>query len=373
MSNKRFTMNPFGDLKLTAEDRGKLVDIANTLVLARFEQYEEYLNSNKDVDMTRWKKFKTSGPVTTYLERKKSSSDANLPEMLMAGPLHGTLDENMFGMVNPTLESMRIKASYLNDFSAAAVLASIVEPTEDEPFNAVVVKWMEIDIPGASIGIVRNRDYVYVESTGIMHLKNGDRVGYHILHSVNFPETHELPNKVRGNMSLSAIFHQEGPDRTDCRGAGIMDPKGDMIGMMAVTGMVHATMAGLKYSYCGQMKKLAWMLEQSQAEPKERGAPVLQPVCVTCSKPIKNSKLRELRKSSTTCKLFRYIVSKKLSFISPDLELFPAEGGVLCEVLAKSNSPGHPEGCSPAICLQGTCFTLAYGSFEMSSCSDSSS
>ncbi|RAW41585.1 hypothetical protein PC110_g2243 [Phytophthora cactorum] len=372
-------MNPFGDLKLTAEDRGKLVDIANTLVLARFEQYEEYLNSNKDVDMTRWKKFKTSGPVTTYLERKKSSSDANLPEMLMAGPLHGTLDENMFGMVNPTLESMRIKASYLNDFSAAAVLASIVEPTEDEPFNAVVVKWMEIDIPGASIGIVRNRDYVYVESTGIMHLKNGDRVGYHILHSVNFPETHKLPNKVRGNMSLSAIFHQEGPDRTDCRGAGIMDPKGDMIGMMAVTGMVHATMAGLKYSYCGQMKKLAWMLEQSQAEPKERGAPVLQPVCVTCSKPIKNSKLRELRKWSTTCKLCSGAlcgsckVSKKLSFISPDLELFQRKVAFCVKCLLKATRLDTLKAARQQFVYKEPVLPLAYGSFEMSSCSDSSS
>ncbi|EEY69587.1 uncharacterized protein PITG_21998 [Phytophthora infestans T30-4] len=185
---------------------------------------------------------------------------------------------------------------------------------------------MEIDIPGASLGLVRNRDYVYVESSGILRLKNGERVGYHLFHSVSFPEAQELPNRVRGNMSFCGIFHQEGPDRTDCRGTGIMDPGGDMIRVMAVIGMVQATMAGLKYSYCGQMKKLAWLLEQRHTQAKERGAPVAEPMCVTCFNPIKNSKF-SIGKSSSTCKLcFGALcgtckISKKLSFITPDLEL----------------------------------------------------
>ncbi|ETK87460.1 hypothetical protein F441_08261 [Phytophthora nicotianae CJ01A1] len=326
MSNKRFTVNPFGELTLTSEDRAKLVDIADTLVQAKLDAYEEYTKTAKVIDLVRWKKFSTSGAATTYIERKNSNPDSNLPELLMTGPLPGTLDENMFGLVNPTLEAMRIKASYLNDFSAAAVLATIVEPTVDEPFRSVVVKWMEIDIPGASIGVVRNRDYIYVESTGLTKLKNGDRVGYHLLHSVNFPQTRELPNRVRGNMSLCAILCQEGEDRTDCRGTGIMDPKGDMIRMVAVMGMVQATMAGVKYSYCGQMKKLAWLLEQKHAARRERSARVVKPVCVTCSKPTKTSKLR-VGKTDSTCKLcFKAVcgsckVHKKLSFISPDLEL----------------------------------------------------
>ncbi|KAG2813552.1 hypothetical protein PC129_g20531 [Phytophthora cactorum] len=326
MSNKRFTVNPFGELTLTSEDRVKLVDIANTLVHAKLEEYEEYLKTAKTIDLVRWKKFSNSGSATTYIERKNSNPDSNLPKLLMTGPLPGTLDDNMFGIVNPTLEAMRIKVSYLNDFSAAAVLSTVVKPTVDEPFLSVVVKWMEIDIPGASIGVVRNRDYVYVESTGITHLKNGDRVGYHLMHSVNFPQTYELPNRIRGNISLCAIFHQEGPDRTDCRGTGIMDPKGDLVRMVAVMGMVQATMAGVKYSYCGQMKKLAWLLEQKHAALRERSARVAQPVCTTCSKPTKNSKLR-VGKSDSTCKLcFKAVcgsckVHKKLSFISPDLEL----------------------------------------------------
>ncbi|GMF13516.1 unnamed protein product [Phytophthora lilii] len=324
MDNQRFTMNPFGELTLTADDRAKLVEITDALIMAKFEEYEEHLDIGKKVDLTRWKKFAKSGPTTSYLERKSSSPNSKLPQLLMVGPLPGSLDENMFGIVNPTIESMRIKSSYLNDFNAAAVLATIVEPTVDDPFRSVVVKWMEIDIPLASIGLVRNRDYVYIESTGILHLQNGERVGYHLFHSVNFPQAHDLPNRVRGNMSFCGIFHQEAPDRTDCRGTGIMDPGGDMIRAMAVMEMVQATMAGLKYSYCGQMKKLAWLLEKRQTEAREKGTPTFKPFCVTCMKAVKHSKIGG---PVNTCKLcFGAVcgsckVTKKLSFIAPDLTL----------------------------------------------------
>ncbi|KAE8996016.1 hypothetical protein PR003_g20138 [Phytophthora rubi] len=327
MSSKRFTVNPFGELSLTEQDRAQLVRLADELVLAKFEEYEEYLNNDKKVDLKRWKKFSHAGSTTMHLERKSSSPDTKLPQVLMAGPLPGTLHENIFGLMSPTLESMRIKTSYLDDFSAAAVLATIVEPTIDDPLRSVVVKWMEIDIPGASLGIVRNRDYVYLESTGVLHLKNGEQVGYHLLHSVSFPQVHTLPSRIRGNMSFCGILHQEGVDRTDIRGTGILDPKGDIIRTMAVMGMVQVTMASVKYSYCGQMKKLAWLLEQQQEQAKERGPPVAEPVCVTCSKQIKSSKLSDFGKSSSTCKLcFGALCSackilKKLRFIASDLEL----------------------------------------------------
>ncbi|ETP17318.1 hypothetical protein F441_08262 [Phytophthora nicotianae CJ01A1] len=324
MSNERFTVNPFGDLTLTAEDRTELVDVANKLDLAKFEKYEEHLQNERRVDLSRWKKFTNSGPTTTFIERKNSNPSCKLPKSLMVGPLPGTLDENMFGLVSPTLEAMRIKSSYLNDFSAAAVLASIVEPTEEEPFRSIVVKWMEIDIPMASLGIVRNRDYVYLESSGILLLKNGERIGYHLLHSVSFPETHQLPNRVRGNMSFCAVFHQDGPDRTDCHGTGIMNPGGDMIRTMALSGMVQATMAGLKYSYCGQMKKLAWLLKERHSNGRDQSAPVVKNVV-------------------------QGFQEVELYFAGSGA--YPAKGGILREVFDGSDTDGHTGGCSASVCL----------------------
>ena len=375
--DKRFTMKPFRDLTLTTEDRAKLVEITNAIIMEKYDEYVEHLHIGKKVDLSRWKEFNKSGPTTTYLERKSSSPNTKLPQLLMVGPLPGTLDENMFGIVNPTIESMRIKSSYLNDYNAGAVLATIVEPTVDDPFRSVVVKWMEIDIPLASIGIVRNRDYVYIESTGILLLENGERVGYHLFHSAGFPEAHKLPNRVRGNMSFCGIFHQEVPDRTDCRGTGIIDPGGDMVRAMAVMGMVQATMAGLKYSYCGQMKKLAWLLEAKQSEVCENGIPAYNPFCVTCTKGVKSSSFTG---SVNTCKLcFGTLcgsckISKKLSFIAPDLSLVQRKVAFCVKCIIRATQMDTREAAREQFVYKKSVGSLMYDPpviSELSTCSKS--
>ncbi|EGZ23081.1 hypothetical protein PHYSODRAFT_344380 [Phytophthora sojae] len=359
MSSKRLTVNPFEELALTAEDREKLVGIADTLVLANFEKYKEHLSNDKRVDLTRWKKHATSGATTTYLEKKSSNPDSKFPELLMVGPLPGTLDENMVGLMSPTLESMRI--------NAAAVLDSVVEPTVEEPFRSVVVKWMEFDIPGASIGIARNCDYVYLEIVICFHMgKKASAALVAVRDAIalrKFPPELQLPEKKKDSLFSSWHGHPtlawapeclrtsrvpkcvvEGclcePKVKEYLQRGIMDPGGDMIRSVAVMGMVQATMAGVKYSYCGQMKKLAWLLEQKHARVRERGAPEVGTTCVTCSKPIKSSKLG---KTNTTCKLcFGALcgsckVAKKLSFITLDLQLSKRKVDFCVKCLVKAN------------------------------------
>uniref|UniRef100_A0AAV1TIH4 FYVE-type domain-containing protein n=1 Tax=Peronospora matthiolae TaxID=2874970 RepID=A0AAV1TIH4_9STRA len=366
----RFTLNPFPDLVLTPDDRTQLNEIANDLVLEKFAEYQEHLNAQKYVDQRRWKSYQRDGNTTMYLERKPASPlDSKLPALLMVGPLPGTLDENMFGLVSPTLEAMRIKSSYLKDFHAAAVLATIVEPTEMEPFRSLVVKWMEIDIPMASIGLVRNRDYLFLESTGIMRLENGERVGYHLMHSVSFPQTHALPNRVRGKMSFCGMFHQETPDKTDCRGTGVMDPGGDMIRILGVMGLAQATMAGLKYSYCGQMKKLAWLLEQKHQEAREQGIPAAKPECVTCKKPVPH---RTFGRASRVCKLcFGTVctsckIPKKLSFIAPDLELMQRKVEFCARCLMKATHMDTEEAARVQFVYKHTSSSSIFGSTRYS-------
>ncbi|KAI9921035.1 hypothetical protein PsorP6_001245 [Peronosclerospora sorghi] len=292
----RFTVNPFPDLMVTREDRAHLIEIANSIVIDKLKEYQEYIDNNKIVDLTRWRKYQSNGNTLTYIERKNSTLDCKLPASLIVSPLQGSLDENMFGLMSPTLESMRIKSSYLNDFHAGAVVSTIVQPTVEEPFHSVIVKWMQIDIPGASTGLIHNRDYVYLETTGILRLHSGDRVGYHLLHSVTFPQTHELPHCIRGNMSICGMFHEEAPNRTFCRGTGVMDLKGGIPRVLGIHGMVNATMVGIKYSYCAQMKKLAWLLEMKNAQRSERCTRAFKPEARRCA--VDAKELRSLSASN---------------------------------------------------------------------------
>jgi len=91
----------------------------------------------------------------------------------------------MYGLVSPTLELMRVKASYVEDFSGAAVLDTIIDPSLEDPYQALAIKWMEVDIPFASTSLVKNRDYVYIDATGFVRMRNGERLAYHLMHSVS--------------------------------------------------------------------------------------------------------------------------------------------------------------------------------------------
>ncbi|KAF4139261.1 hypothetical protein GN958_ATG11621 [Phytophthora infestans] len=340
MVKGRFTINPFKELALTPGDVSNLHEISSAILDSNLSRYEEFLNVDKSqVDPNHWKLVKSRDSTKVYQEKtagfsrnavplpQSFGSSSDLPLLLCVGVSVGDMEDMMFGVVNPTLEIMRIKASYVEDISGAAVIANIIEPTLENPFNSMVVKWMEKDIPLQSVGLVRNRDYIYVEVTGFVHLENGEKVGYHILHSVNFPETHDLPNRVRANLSICGFFRQVRPNASEIFVTGLMDPGGDMIRMLAVPTMANSFLSTLKYAHCGQMKKLQYMLGKRYNEAKALGTPNREHVCVTCGVQITNRRLGDFGKTDASCKLcFGFVchnckIQRKLSFVTPDLLL----------------------------------------------------
>ncbi|KAG7400218.1 hypothetical protein PHYBOEH_006556 [Phytophthora boehmeriae] len=331
----RFVVNPFPQLNLTPEERLQLQDLANTLIMTNLEHYNNFIASKSKVDRRRWKLIKTRDKLSVFAERPESSHAAGrdgeicgsgLPLILCVGAKEGRLEDLMYGVMSEDLETMRIKASYVDDISAAAVLDPIVVPSLEQPFQSLIVKWMELDIPLASTNLVKNRDYVYLEGTGYVTAENGDRLGYHLLHSVNFPQTHELPKRIRGNVSIIGFWSQTGPNTLEIYATGIFDPCGDMIRTLVVSGMATAFLSSVKYADCGQMRKLSFMLDTAYANSKAHGAPSKTSVCVTCSAPI-GRRLGDFAKTTNACKLcFGHVchscrVVRKISFVDPDLQL----------------------------------------------------
>ncbi|KAL3659714.1 hypothetical protein V7S43_015388 [Phytophthora oleae] len=333
MGKERFTINPFPALALTDAEKNQLLELGRTIIEANFERDNPFFKSGRRVDPNRWKLSKERERMKVYTERPEyvgddamsNTSSTKLPAILSVGRVEGKLDDMMFGVVNPTLEDMRIKASYVHDFDGAAVLSTIVSPTEEEPFNSVVVKWMEMDIPLRRTGVVQNRDYVYLECTGFARMSDGDRAGYHFLHSIDFPQIPKLSNRVRGDLSICGFFRQVGPNVLDVCKTGLMDPAGDMIRMLAVPVMTEAFLSPLRYVHCGQMRKLTWKMEKAHAEARLHGAPNPGTSCVTCSRVVSSG--WKLGKSASTCKsCFRVVCSgckikKKISIVTADLAL----------------------------------------------------
>uniref|UniRef100_H3GR26 FYVE-type domain-containing protein n=1 Tax=Phytophthora ramorum TaxID=164328 RepID=H3GR26_PHYRM len=355
MGKDRFVVNPFDELNLSSVEKDTLRDFGHNFIDQNIEKYEEFIsNAQRQVDQTKWKLIKTKDDTRVYLDRdplSRSSGEGDKvdpPEILVTGTTWGTVDDFMYGAVNPTIEAMRIKATYVEDMSGGAVLASLDDPTVEEPFKSMNIKWMELDLPFASTPLIKNRDYIFLECTKYVHLSNGERVGVMTFHSVNFPETKELPGRVRASITVCCIARQVDPDRIEVYGSGFVDPAGDMIKALVMPTIATGYLTMLKYTECSNMKKMTKTLEKRYAISKELGAPNRPKICITCTKPMSKLRIGDYSKSrSSTCKLCAgYLcrscrLQRKLAFVGADhqLEMRKVSFCGVCLQNVRSTSP----------------------------------
>ncbi|KAE8903376.1 hypothetical protein PF010_g29991 [Phytophthora fragariae] len=383
----RFIVNPFQELNLTPADRTSLEDLANQCITTNLQLCMKYMSGSKrSVDPHHWKPLKEKERLRVYSERPEGAAAAaasgneptgsGLPMILCVGTMEGKLEDLLFGVISEDLETMRVKASYVDDFSGAAVLDAVVLPTLEDPFQSLVIKWMELDIPFHSTSLVKNRDYVYLEGTGYITTPQGERMGYHLLHSVNFPQTHALPSRIRGNLSIIGFWRQISPNNMEMYATGVMDPvDSGLVRKLVVPNMAYVFLSSLRYAYCGQMRKLSFMLDKAYTDSKQHGAPNRKSVCVTCSAPISGRKLGDFGKSNSTCKLcFGFLchackISRKLSFVDPDM-LLSQRKVTFCTACITSVTSSSSVDCAKALLLKN--HRTMHSSFEQTLSSEGS-
>lgn len=289
--------SPFPGLLLTPEDEAHLEALACMFVDKTKCQFEEHIKQSSSLaqspleDDALWsrilkkqelrvyqEKFSSAASSTSSSSNKGSSigcSPPDCPVLVAQGTVRGTIDDVMYGVVSPTSELMRVKTSYLKDhIVGAAVLASLTEPTPSKPFESLSVKWVEKgSVSPAMRLMVRNRDLVYMEATGTGHLANGDRIGYHLLHSVHFPQTHELRSVLRGNQSVCSIYRQKNDDTVEIFVKAVTSVgSSGLLRKRIVHSMAHEIIAVQRYLHCARMKKLAWFMRRSTPANKPSGS-----------------------------------------------------------------------------------------------------
>lgn len=365
--------HPFPPLRLKEEDATQLEGLARAFVRRSMDQYERYaFDAHYAVDERRWKPVTQRENVRVFAERRErellaggvdlpdvpvlGNSTADLPTVMVCGTIEGKLDDAIFGYICPTLDWMRIKTTYIEDeLVRSAVLATLVPPQPSDPFRSVTIKWIEKGRPLHVRALVKNRDFVYLESTGVDVLSNGDRVGYHLIHSVQFPETPELDTVLRGNMSVSGIYRQRADQKTvDVYIRGVLNPAGGLMHSVVIKSAAQALVSSWKYMYCAEMKKIAWLLGQRHSVVvQDRGVVVHSSSgsvdsthsssssngrgdhasgrCGTCGKKPPSALVALATKKRATCKICLETLcsacklKRKLSFITREQRLVQAE------------------------------------------------
>ncbi|POM60566.1 hypothetical protein PHPALM_30566 [Phytophthora palmivora] len=354
MGKANFTTNPYPNLALSEADRDMLLQLERDLILEIFPKYEEFvLVDKRKVKRAQWRAIGDDKNLHVYVERSgwndndqdeevesQNSTDnwqKNMPTILAVGTFEGELNDLMFGTVNPTQEIMRVKASYVKDYSDGAVLANIVVPTAEDPFRSVSVKWTQINLPLNQTGLIQNRDFVCLEATGILHFANGDRVGYQLLHSIDFPHIQPFPGTVRARHKIIGFYRQISHNVIDTYAFDTVHPGGKVFRSVALKASAEALLSTTNYVVCGQAKKLTWRLQHRQAETRSqrhrsstRNVLSSEKLCSCCARNLSPGSFglpRVTALGKSVCKLCMNPVCLKckrpkgISFLTPDGKL----------------------------------------------------
>lgn len=336
MAKDGFTRNPYPALRVTEQQREQLIELVNGCVQDHFHKYEQFFVTDQhQVDTRRWEHVKSKDDLHVFNERapkdqarkglvsmgmlQLSNHEKDMAVMMSVGTVVGGLEDLMFGIMNTTKDAMRIRAAYVGDVASGAILCPVVEPSEKEPFRSLTVKWMTTDTVPKS---TKYHDFVCVEATDILLLENGVRIGYHVLHSIEFPQTKPLSYYVRGNMSCVTFYRQMHSTIIDAFGSCIVDPGQKMKRQVFVPAAAHVILTSTNLVRCGQLKKIAWMLQRQHAGFKFSQDDNRKKGCVMCGK---SKSIAGIRRG--TCKLcngdvcYSCKVRERMHFVGPDNEL----------------------------------------------------
>ncbi|KAE9259301.1 hypothetical protein PR003_g34845, partial [Phytophthora rubi] len=86
------------------------------------------------------------------------------------GHCEGLMEDAVYGSIASTEELMMVKTAYASGGAVdRRILSSIITPTPMDPLRALQIKWcVNGSAPKIVSSMVRKRDFVYVESSGIV-------------------------------------------------------------------------------------------------------------------------------------------------------------------------------------------------------------
>ncbi|KAG7383785.1 hypothetical protein PHYPSEUDO_003327 [Phytophthora pseudosyringae] len=278
---------------LSPEETAALLSMSDSFIQEAVHMSRHYVGCSRHpsaIDPTRWKRIAHVRDLRMYKERRArwrlgskrklgSRLAANeyvddsaklLPATLLVGAFPGDLESVMFGLQSSTEDSTRLRASYLGDnlVDEKMLAAPLESPSYDNPLRSCTLRWRALRsgataarVASGTIFSSRAIETVYIESTGITELGNGERVGYELLQSVEVPGFGGFGRNGRRQAIISYcyVYRQPSPDVMEVFMLGSTSRDGVLLGgALAKMHSLHRLVR------CAERKKLAWLLNSSQ-------------------------------------------------------------------------------------------------------------
>ncbi|KAG1685279.1 hypothetical protein DVH05_008495 [Phytophthora capsici] len=281
-------VGPFQTLQLTDAEQQNCHDRAFQLLDRTLRSYDERDDQAQDgrpssplhhsnLDNTRWKLLKTKTDASLYRERGSCTlQDQNLlggdwqnpVTMLMAGTIHGDLDEIMFGIETPDSSSFQMRTElFTRQPVECAVLAELMGPTDVDPFRFLGIAWMVYEYSWPVKAMVKPRDFVTLTATGTMTRANGDRIGYEVVQPARLAQCPPLPGSmIRGKVMYAVIFKQQEPGLVDVFMNTYVETQGLVLDKMIVSVTWRSNLGFWGAVKLAEMKKLQWCIDNCRSE-----------------------------------------------------------------------------------------------------------
>ncbi|POM63452.1 Hypothetical protein PHPALM_21140 [Phytophthora palmivora] len=254
-------VSPPPALVLSEPDDALLRELAETLAVHNIQQYSALFKTKDGLaDSHQWKELRHKDNIRIYRRRNRHNGLPTTPSLLLLGTVPGTLDDVMYGAVTTTDEAIRIKSRCIQDGVVdCKVLHELVQPSLDNPFHHVSVKWRLYN---------NQRDYVSLDTSGIAHTVKHERIGYNISHSVAFaqiPGMEDTHGIERGNMSVCSLYLQKTPTTVECYVRGFFDfnTQNEMVNNMSLQAIATQWTCFTRKRECALMKKLVWRMRKN--------------------------------------------------------------------------------------------------------------
>ncbi|RLN87205.1 hypothetical protein BBJ28_00006569 [Nothophytophthora sp. Chile5] len=271
------------------------------------DDYDDRQSGKDDVDTPEQSILETSRPEKTRM-------------VFGAGVIPGTIEDAALGFLADTEARSRMRLAANKDMAVkdVRVLTKIHGPTYDDPFRFLGIKWSTHATAHGGSLVVKPRDFLVLESTGIALDQNEQRVCYILQHSIAMDEVPEYRKQGLVRLTLSSCHivrpHDDSSVEVFCRGycnaGGHISPK--LSTQMFCEGLL-ATSHIMEEAY---MKKLARLVQVRHRQPNSSvssdvgsGSEVMDG-CACCLKAPKKG-LGKLLENNSTCFLCRRQICKK--------------------------------------------------------------
>jgi hypothetical protein len=231
-------------LELSPDDYHVLEQLRQGLHDEIIGSYEAYVNRARVVDLARWKAVRSEGDLHAFRERDDAPPEdresmaiqpqawmaarSQFPRVLVVGSVPGSLDDAMYTYAFHDSDSMRTNTLYEDSDNIECAVVNTLEGASDEdPFRIACVTWSLCTYP-----LFRDRVVLTYVDVRLARLKNGDRVGVMVTHSIrhdNFKEPKTSSRVVRVECSMASVFRQingVSPDHVEVYTTHFVDPKG---------------------------------------------------------------------------------------------------------------------------------------------------